>query len=194
MRFRWISALPLLAMLAACGEKAEQDSQPIEVVGGNAQLPAGPAPQEVRGQDFASAVLGSLDFSLASARAAAERSERPATKAFAQTLVTGFSAARQELADTAAAAGLKATPAAGATDQSDLAILLSTRGAALETVFAEQQVERLTQLLGTVRAYKNGGDNPALRAWAEKHQGTITDRLLDLQMLKAELEEATPNP
>ena len=175
--------LAAVLWLAACGKKESATENRIEVTGQSAQAPAGSAPQEVQGNAFASAVLGSLDFSLESARQVTERGESANAKALAQKLSAEFATARQELAGLA-----KAEPQADPTHAGDLAILSSARGAPLERVFAEQQMESLTALVGTVRAYKNGGDNPALKAWAEEHQGTINDRLLDIQTLRAELE------
>ncbi len=177
-----------LLLIPACSEQVSAPEDKIEVTGQSAQPPAGPAPQEVQGQPFASSVLGSLDFSLASAKLASERGEGANTRALAQKMVAELGAARQELASIAEAGGLKVEATPGPTDQSDLAILSSTHGAPLEKAVAEQQMESLTLLIGTVRAYKNGGDNPALKAWAEKHQGPINDRLLDVQTLQAELE------
>ena len=45
----------------------------------------------------------------------------------------------------------------------------------------------------TIRAlgwekYKNGGDDPQLKSWAEANQGRVNDLLLDLQTLNAEIE------
>jgi putative membrane protein len=177
-----IAAAPLL-LLPACGEQASAPDDRIEVTGQAAGAPAGPAPQEVQGEAFASSVLGSLDFSLASARLAVERVEGANTRALAQKMAMDFGAARQALAELA-----RAEPVSAPTHQSDLAILSSTRGEPLEKAFAEQQMEALTLLVGTVRAYKNGGDNAALKDWAEKYQGVINDRLLDVQTLRAELE------
>jgi putative membrane protein len=176
-------AAAALLLLPSCSNQATAPEDKIEVTGQSAQPPAGPAPQEVQGQAFASSVLGSLDFSLASARFASERSDGANTRALAQKMSADFGAARQELAGL-----IQVEPASAATHESDLAILSSTRGAPLERAFAEQQMDALTLLIGTVRAYKNGGDNPALKAWAEKYQGAINDRLLDVQTLRAELE------
>ena len=178
-----------ILLIPACGEQASAPDDKIEVTGEAAQAPAGPAPQETQGQPFASSVLGSLDFSLESARRAGERGEGANTRALAQKMTADLGAARQELAGIVQSGGLKADAIEEPTHRSDLAILTSTQGAPLDKVFADQQMEALTLLVGTVRAYKNGGDNPALKAWAEKHQGAINDRLMDVQTLKAELEE-----
>ena len=172
-----------VALLASGGEQTKAPDDRIEVTGQATPAAPGPAPREVQGEAFASAVLGSLDFSLASARLAADRGASANTKALAQRMSADFTTARQELERL-----VKAQPTAEPTHGSDLAILSSAQGAPLDRVFAEQQMEALTMLLGTVRAYKNGGDNPALKAWAEKHQGVINDRLLDVQTLRAELE------
>ena len=179
-RFFWFAGL---ALLTSCGEQAPAPNDRIEVTGQSAGASTGPALQEVQGQAFAASVLGSLDFSLASARLAAERGDGANTRALAQKMEATLGAARRELA------GLtNAEPTPAPTHQSDLAILSSTRGAPLEKVFADQQMEALTLLVGTVRAYKNGGDNAELKVWAEKYQGAINEQLLNVQTLRAELE------
>lgn len=176
--------------LAACsGQDDANTSDKIEVQGQQAAgQPLAAAPQETKGQEFVSAVLGQFDFAAASATQVSERGEPQTAKLQAQQLAATVQAARAELAT--AAAGLKMEPSALPTGQSDLAVLSSTRGTPLSRAFAQQQVEALTALVGTMRAYKNGGDNAQLRAWAEKHQGPINERLLDIQTLNAELEEA----
>lgn len=185
-----ITASLLMICLAGCGDRAGESAEAdkIEVTGAAAGAPAGPAPAEVSGQAFVSTVLGGLDFALSSAQMAVERADRPSTKQLAQKMVAELTASKDELSRIANSGGLTLEPGAGPTDQSDLAILSSTRGAPLEKAFADQQMESLTLLVGTIRAYKNGGDNPQLRAWAEKHQGVVNERLLDMQTLKAELE------
>lgn len=190
MRTR-ILAVATLALVAACGEKTENAADKIEVTG-QATGVSGPqpAPAETRGQDFVSTVLGGLDFELESARLAEQKAETPKVKAFATKLRTDIEESRGELARLADNQNLKLDPAPGETHQTDLAVLSSTRGAPLETAFAEQQIESLTGLVGLIRAYKNGGDNIELKAWALKHQAVINDRLLDAQTLNGELQEA----
>ncbi|NNM76002.1 DUF4142 domain-containing protein [Sphingomonas sp. ID1715] len=185
----WVPAALSLLALAGCGERGEQADDAIQVQGqASTSAPARPAPEEVSGQPFVATVLGALDFSIAGANAVAERGEHANAKALAQKVSSEFAGARAELAQVAQAGGLKAEGVSAPTHASDLAILSSTGGAPLDIAFAKQQVDALTLLVGTVRAYKNGGDNPALKAWAEKYQGVIGERLLDIQTLNAELE------
>lgn len=178
--------------LAGCGQsQTENDS--IEVVGGSnaaAGQPIGPAPAETKGQDFVSTVLGGYDFVLASARAAGERSDRAEVKTYAQRAVTDLGASLDKLKNVAGAGGLELNAVPLPTGQTDLAVLTSTRGAPFDKAFAESQMDALTNLVGLIRAYKNGGDNAELKAWAETHQGIVNDRLLDVQTLKAVIEEA----
>lgn len=181
-----------LILLASCSDKNQPAEDEKIVVTGQAtsRRPAGPAPHETLGQEFLSNVIGSFDFTMASTRFAAERGEPAKVKDYARKLASDVAAARAELEAIAAAGRLQLTPTPGPTHESDLAILSSTRGTPLSRAFAEQQMEALTLLVGTMRAYKNGGDNPRLRAWAEKHQSVMNDRLLDAQTLRAELETA----
>ena len=177
------------ALLAACGSP-EQNASDSAIVVENAQAasPAAPAPAETRGQAFVSAMLGSYEFALAGARMASEKAERPDVKQFAQTLTADFGKSLDALKAIAASGKLKLEPAPAPTHGTDIAILSSTRGAPLEKAFAEQQLQNLSELLGTMRAYKNGGDNPALKAWTEANQGMVNDRLLDLQTLSARMQ------
>jgi predicted outer membrane protein len=182
----------LSGLLVSCGERqAENDS--IAVIGESnaaAGQPVGPAPAETRGQDFVSTVLGSYDFVLASARAAGERSQRPEVKEYAAKVAADLGASLDQLKGVAGASRLTLEPTPLATGASDLAILTSTRGTPFDKAFAESQMEALTGLVGLIRAYKNGGDNDALKAWAATHQAIVNDRLLDVQTLKAVVEEA----
>jgi putative membrane protein len=191
MSKRVISAgfVSLAVLLAGCGGKpdAANQSDKITVEGGQAALPAGPAPAEAHGQDFVSAVLDSYDFVLASARAASERADNADVKQFAAKLTTDIGTSRNRLAQLAQTSGLKAEP--GASHGTELALISSTRGRPLETLFIDQQTKTLSELVGLVRAYKNGGDNAELKRWAEADQSVINDRLLDLQTLKAQVEE-----
>lgn len=185
------SLLALALMLAACGDASPPgEDNKILVTGQSVSKPGRPAPKEVVGQDFVSAVLGHFDFAQASAKLASERAGLPAVQSYAQKVTADLDTARAELATIAGADGLELKAAAGETDSTDLAVLSSSRGQPLAKAFAERQMETLTQLVGTMRAYKNGGDNPRLRAWAEKHQGPLNDRLLDAQTLNAEAETA----
>jgi putative membrane protein len=174
--------LAALLLLSACGEKADNAADRIEVTGQGAPLaPGQPAPAEARGQDFVSTVIGAYGFVIESAKLAEQNADQANVKQFATKLRTDIEAG---------GAGLKLDPKAGETHETDLAVLSSTRGSPLEIAFAEQQIEALTGLVGLIRAYKNGGDNPALKVWAEKHQAIVNDRLLDVQTLNAELQEA----
>ena len=110
-----------------------------------------------------SAVLGSYDF-----------------------VATDIGASRERLAQLAQSSGVKAEP--GASHGTELALISSTKGPPLEKLFVDQQLETLSELVGLIRAYKNGGDNAELKRWAEADQSVVNDRLLDLQTLKAEIE------
>lgn len=181
-----------LCALAACGSKPEggDSNEAIKIENAGAQTPSGPAPEETKGQDFVSSVLGSYDFALASAKQLVDKGATPDGKQFGQKMAADIGASLDELKAIAAKGNLKLEPVAGPSDQSDLAILSSAKGLSVDKAFATQQLNRLSELLGLVRAYKNGGDNPELKAWAEKAQLVVNDKLLGVQSLKAELDEA----
>jgi hypothetical protein len=142
----------------------------------------------MHGQDFVSAVLGRYDFAAQSARVVAGRADRPEVKQFADKLAADLARSRDALV--AAAGGkLKIEPTPVDASQTDLAILGSAHGAALETAFAERQLDNLSQLLGLMRAYGDGGDNAVLKSWAARDQALINDRISDLQTLDAQLKE-----
>jgi putative membrane protein len=184
-------ALAVLMIVSACAEEPGNNaSDRIEVTGQSAGAAGQPSAAEAKGQEFVSAVLGDYSFSLESARLAEQKAERANVKQFAAKLREGLAASQAELTAIATAASLRTEPAPGETHQTDLAVLSSTSGVPLEQAFAEQQIEALTGLVGLIRAYKNGGDNPALKAWAEKAQSVVNERLLDAQTLNAELQEA----
>ena len=188
MRNRLSLILLAAASLSACSDKAaDSDSIVVENASANG-TPVQAAPAEAEGQAFVSAVLGSYRFEVESARLAAAKAQRPDVKQFAQQLLAAFEAS---------AGGLKpftgdtnSAPTTGPTHQSDLAILSSTQGAPLEKAYLDQRLPALTELLGLVRAYKNGGDNAQLKAWAERAQAMIADQLDKTQSLKAEVEAA----
>jgi putative membrane protein len=190
-----LPALTLLALLAACSDPAGNSaSDKIKVTGASTVRQPGPAPAETRGQDFVSAVEGGFQFVLESTRLAEQKAGQSKVKQFAQKLRSSVTSARSELESIAAASRLQLAPRPGETHQSDLAVLSSTEGAPLDRAFAEQQVEALTALVGLIRAYSDGGDNPRLKDWAAKSQTVINDHLLDVQTLRAELEEAALPP
>jgi len=182
--------LPLLAILSACSDQAgNTTSDRIEVTNGATIRQPGPAPAETRGQEFVSAVEGGFQFVLESTRMVDPKAEQAKVQQFARKLQTDVEALRTELGQIAAASRLQLAPAGGETTyQSDLAVLSSTKGDPLERAFAEQQVETLTALVGLIRAYGDGGDNPQLKAWATRAQSVVNDRLMDVQTLRAELE------
>lgn len=180
-----------LVLVAACSNPdGNTSTDKIEVTGQSSIRQPGPAPAERRGQEFVSSVEGSFQFLLESGRLAEQKADQVKVKQFAQTLRQTVETARTELSAISDASRLQVAPVAGDTNQSDLAILSSTRGQPLERAFADQQVEALTGLVGLMRAYSDGGDNPQLKSWAAKHQTAINERLLDVQTLRAELEEA----
>lgn len=174
-------------MLAACGASPTGD-EPLVVENGQSPGSIGPAPAEARGQDFISSVLGSYGFAVESARIASQKSARPDVRQFAERLEKELGASADQLKALASAQKLNPVAIPGATDQSDLALLSSTRGDPLDKIFAEQQLRTLSTLVGMLRAYKNGGDDPQLKSWAEANQGRVNDLLLDLQTLNAEIE------
>lgn len=178
--------------LAGCSADPAGNNASGQIVVENGQAAAlpGPAAAETKGQDFASTALGNLDFTLESARLAAERAGQADVKQYAQALSGDAAAAREQLTGIITASQLKAEPLSTPTHQSDLAILSSTRGAPLDQAFADQQVKALSELVGLLRAYKNGGDNAQLKSWAEATQAKLNDRLLDLQSLGAAMQEA----
>ena len=174
-------------MLAACGASPTGD-EPLVVENGQSPGSIGPAPAEARGQDFISSVLGSYGFAVESARIASQKSARPDVRQFAERLEKELGASADQLKALASAQKLNPVAIPGATDQSDLALLSSRRGDPLDKIFAEQQLRTLSTLVGMLRAYKNGGDDPQLKSWAEANQGRVNDLLLDLQTLNAEIE------
>lgn len=178
--------------LSACGAKPEggESNEAIKVDNAAAPAPMGPAPEETKGQEFVAAVLGGYDFAIASAKQISEKAASAEGKQFGQKMATEMGASLEELKAIATADKLKLEPVAGPTDQSDLAVLTSARGLSLEKAFAAQQLNRLSELVGLVRAYKNGGDNPRLKAWSEKAQLVVNDKLLGVQSYKAQLDEA----
>lgn len=174
-------------MLAACNG-ASDTNEPVVMQNGEAAAPAGPAPAEAHGQDFVSSVLGSYDFAIASAQAVSRKASRADVRQFAQRLANELGESAAQLKAVATVQNLTLDSVPSATDQSDLAIISSASGDPLETAFAEQQLRTLSALVGTLRAYKNGGDNPQLKSWAEDNQARVNDLLLDLQTLNAEIE------
>lgn len=179
-----------MLLLSACHSGPADADDAITVRNTGAQTPSGPAPAETKGQDFVSSVIGGFDFAIASAKVVSGKAEDANARQFGQAMAAEFSALITEMKGIATTGHLKLDSLAGPTDQTDLALLSSTQGKPLEKVFAEQQLNRLSGLVGLLRAYKNGGDNAALQAWADKAQNIVNERLLAAQTLKAELEEA----
>lgn len=175
-------------LLCACDKQDQAVSDRISVEDAGRQQTSGPAPAEAQGQAFVSTVSESYAFALGSAEAAVSGADRPDVQQFARQLRANIADSREQLSGIAREAHLTLAPGAGS-HATELTVLSSTRGPALERIFIDEQLQNLTDLVGLIRAYKNGGDNPQLRAWAEASQGVVNERLLDLQSLKAVIEE-----
>jgi putative membrane protein len=192
-RFAGAATLLVCALAGCSGRESGANDSAITVENEAAPRALGPAPEESRGADFVATVAAALQFAIEAAQAQQARGDSADVKAVARNVETQMSGALADLRTAAGSAGVTVAPRPTPSHSTDLAILSSTSGANLDRVWIEQQMPFLTEMLGLVRSFKNSGDAPALKAWAEKHQSTIDDRLIAVQNWRGYLQGVAEN-
>lgn len=127
----------------------------------------------------------SNNFGIESSRLLLARSQHPQIREFAQRLMDHHTTLSSELAVLPEAT--TRTPAA--LDERHAAMLATLRRQEevdlLNRHFIDQQIEVHEETLAAYQAYATNGDVPALRAFAERHVGTIRQHLEMARTLQA---------
>lgn len=172
---RRLLALPLAAALAA-GLAANASAQ------GLLERLAGTS---LGATSFVQVAAISNNFEIESSRLLLARSQHPQIRAFAERMIEHH---------TMLAAELSALPEAttrmpAALDERHAAMLATLRRQEevewLNRHFVDQQVEAHQETLAAYEAFAANGDVPALRAFAERHVGTIRQHLEMARALQA---------
>lgn len=127
----------------------------------------------------------SNNFEIESSRLLLARSQHPQIRAFAERLIEHHTMLAAELAALPEAT----TRMPAALDERHGAMLATLRRQEevdmLNRHFIEQQIEAHTETLAAYEAFAANGDVPALRAFAERHVGTIRQHLAMARALQA---------
>jgi putative membrane protein len=127
----------------------------------------------------------SNNFEIESSRLLLARSQHPQIREFAQRMIEHHTMLAAELAALPEAT----TRMPAALDERHGAMLATLRRQEevdlLNRHFIEQQVEAHTETLAAYEAFAANGDVPALRAFAERHVGTIRQHLEMARALQA---------
>ena len=168
--------IAILAACALCAGPAMAQSVG-EKTGVNAVLGISPSTA-----DFVKEVAISDMFEIQSSQLAVERGDA-ATKDFANQMITDHTKASSELKS--AVASDPNTPLPDAMDsahQKKLDTLQGLNGADFDKQYRSMQVNAHEDAVSLFQRYAKGGDNPALKAWAEK---TLPDLRHHLDMAQA---------
>lgn len=175
-----------LVALVGCGQKETggADAQLNTIVSqddtlGNDGTTTMAAPAPTSAQGFANAAAASDRFEIESSRLASASGQSRPVKAFAENMIKGHTASTAELKKIAAGLPGPVTPddALNAEQQELLSGLQGKTGAELDRAYATAQVAAHEKTLATLKAYAEGGDTPALKAFANTMIPTVAAHL-----------------
>jgi putative membrane protein len=157
-----------LAMLSAPAALAGSNPPAIHLVATMAAPTA---------QEFVTKASGSNMFEIESSQIAVGKAESPDVKAFAERMIADHTKAGEEMkaAVQASNAGLTMPTAMDTEHQAKLTTLSAATGADLDTQYVQMQVAAHDEAVALFTAYAEGGDNPALKAFAEKTLPTLKE-------------------
>ena len=133
------------------------------------------APTDAAG--FATAIAASDVFEIESGKLAQEKGTSAAIKDFGKQLETDHTKSTTDLKAAAAQANVAVTPALDAEKQGLLDQLRAASGAEFDRLFVEQQKTAHQKALATLQGYSSGGDNEALKAFAQKATDVVQGHL-----------------
>lgn len=132
-------------------------------------------------QDFVNQAASGGMFEVQSSELALERASGDAVKAFAQMMVTDHSANNEELKAAAEAEGLTVPAEIMGKPAEQLQAVQAAEGEQFDPVYTTEQVAAHEAAVALYESYVEGGDNDALKAYAEK----------SLPVLRQHLEQAS---
>ena len=183
MRIGILSGAAAVALaLSACGQSQEQsevsaeanvanDAALDDVLGAEANQGAPALPNDTAG--FVAAVGASDLYEIQSSALARGKAQSAELRSYAQRLEREHGASSGELKAAAAKAGVSASPALDAEKQGMLDQLKGASGAAFDAMYIDQQRLAHQKTLMLLQNYAAGGDDDALKAFAEKAQSMV---------------------
>lgn len=178
MATRFLVAALSLA-IAACGQQATTETTVSE---DTTQAELNSATMNAQ---FVQAAATAGAFELRTSELAASRARLQSVKDFAQRMVTDHTAADQQLASVAAAAGLSApAPLLSAEQQTVVNNLTGLNGEAFDDAYLDAQVAGHQSAVSTFQNYVSNGAPGPLRDWAQQTLPTLQQHLTDVQALE----------
>lgn len=175
--------------VAACGDKAEKTSAEQQAATPDAN-PAATVPSmanETAAPDFVAKASATDMFEIEAGKLAVERSTNPEVKKYAQMMVDMHTAMSADLKSAVAASGqttLAPATALPADLQDKLDDLRAADAKDFDKKYADDMVDVHQAALNTVQRYAEGGDVPALKAFAAAGAPKIQEHLNQAEGLK----------
>lgn len=133
-----------------------------------------PAPMAAMApQEFVSNAASGGLFEVQSSELALERSQTPAVKEFAQMMINDHSKANEELKTLAEAKGLTVPTEIAGPPAQHMAAVQAAEGEAFDATYMQHQAQAHAETIALFQAQAEGGEDPDLRAWAEKTLPTL---------------------
>lgn len=140
--------------------------------------------QVTRAQDFVTLAAMSDQFEIQTGQMAADQAGSEQVRQFGQQLVTDHGKSSQQLMSLAQAANLNvAAPAMDQRHQVIIDSLKDAKGQGFDTAFAQAQVAAHREGIALFKSYSENGDNPELKAFAEKGLPVLQQHLEMAQKL-----------
>lgn len=194
MRFGMLSGAAAMALaLAACGQGQEQgevsteanlvnDTAVNDVLGASENQGAPAMPNDAAG--FVAALAASDLYEIQSSGLARQKAQSAELRSFAQRLEREHGGSSGELKAAAAKAGVPVTPALDAEKQGMIDKLKAASGADFDAAYIDQQRLAHQKTLMLLQNYAAGGDNDALKAFAEKAQSMVEQHTDSLNYMR----------
>ena len=155
------------------GDADVADANLDSALGTNEAAPATPT----TAAEFATAVAASDLYEIESGKLAQEKGTSAAVKDFGTKLQADHSKSTTDLKAAAAQANVQVSPALDGEKQGMLDQLTAASGAEFDRLFINQQKTAHQKALATLQGYATGGDNEALKAFAQKATAIVQAHL-----------------
>lgn len=139
--------------------------------------------QGMAAQDFVNNAASGGMFEVQSSELALERSQNAGIQGFAQQMVADHTPNNEELKTIAEAEGLTVPTEIMGPMAEHMEAVQAAEGEAFDAAYAEHQVAAHETAVELYQGYAEGGDNDALKAYAEKSLPVLQKHLEDAQGL-----------
>lgn len=124
-------------------------------------------------QEFVNNAASGGLFEVQSSELALERSQTPAVKEFAQMMIDDHTKANEELKTLAESKGLTVPTEIAGPPAQHMAAVQAAEGEAFDATYMQHQAQAHAETIALFQAQAEGGEDPDLRAWAEKTLPTL---------------------